>query len=618
MIGEIGFDVPTGNKQCTFEMCHQAIERFLPTAGFRSLSGRFAYWLLLGSTVFKKSPNGFCRWEHERLVVHRISSYCTNQVDPDCSAQVSQQLDPRSHAGPVVDSPVVDSPVVDSPVVDPLEVDRCTGSTYTRSNKSDVNKGIQIIFPEEEGLFVDARCLVWAYDILSHGWWHLVPFEVKKPISVFGLARKAVEWEEARKANPALRPNITFEASCYKVSYGYKIVWDLVMFSEWLRTGRSTGDVGFKHVSQENRQGGWLIASGDASAAVRDLVQSWPTNQSSKGEGFACILRRWRRRYKPPTFAGEGGSLRSRTECLSWREFTGIVVKTLGELGVPVEQAPKELRRCQRRQQIREKVAAFTELNDPAHTSFLDVMMSDSPPSHLMSISGNKFQVVKETETGMQIPPRYLVWAYDVLNHDWWAAVPEDIFCSGLSVFGLAQKACEANNQKIHSLSASCYNCGERNRAHRFTQSCERCEEPWSPEEFWEWLRSRHFEHVCDQLKNNGQPTEECAADTRPSVNWENMNRDHLLKMIDEIGFNVPIGTEDSTYQVCDESIETFMPTAGYRSFLDKFVGARTTRSGVFKKSSDGFYPWEFQRLIVHRVSSCSTTTDPSCGTGDC
>ncbi|EZG56721.1 hypothetical protein GNI_101800 [Gregarina niphandrodes] len=536
LIDEIGFDIPTGKKEATFEICDSAIEKYLPSTGYQSLSGRFMAFWIPGRQMVKKSPNGFCRWEHERLIVYRISSYCTNLVDPV----------PRYG--------LCEKPRPDTPVDCPAMISIICGG---------VSKSIpsfQIIFPQEEEWRVPARYLVWAYDILYWGWWHLVPFEVaKKPVSVFGLAQMAVTWDTSRKRDPGLRGTSTLAARCYKASYCItdELVWDARALIEWLKR-RSASDVGFRGALQkDDKKGAWFIRLANVDDALHDLLDQWPVDEVG-GNQFALNMTRWRRRYKgniPPNETNNRP-----TDCLSAAEFDGLVVRMMGDLRVPLTEVSSEVRSTKRRQRIRERVTKLALTNGSGHHKFIQAIMSDSPPPYLMDISGNKFRMIKETETNLRIQPRYLVWAYDSLRHGWREMVPHHILSPGLSVFELARKASEweAGGQLIHTLSASCYNCGEGSKFHASTKTCERCEKPWSPAKFWEWLRSRHFENICDQLKKSdyagpedfGGPTDsQKPGDSSRRVNWDRVDQDRWSMIIDGIGFDFPTEKEEPRYR---------------------------------------------------------------------
>ncbi|EZG46523.1 hypothetical protein GNI_133640 [Gregarina niphandrodes] len=464
----------------------------------------------------------------------------------------------------------------------------------------------QITFPHEDASSVEAKYLVWAYDILSHGWWHLVPFQVKKPISVFGLARNAIEWEEARKANPALKVNVLLEARCYCPSR--KSAWDTLTFSKWLKSRQSASDIGFRKMCGKIRRGGWFILSSRVSDAQHDLLTRWPVNQEWCDQ-FAENMRRWRCRYTNAINRG----LPDLSACLSWLQFEELVVKRMGDLRVPLNEVSKEYRKTERRQLMLLKMAELTGgmMND---ASLVKVMMSNSPPSHLVNISGSTCQVVTETETAPRIPSRYLVWAYDILNHGWWGAVPKTILSPGLSVFELAQKAWEweTNGGSIYTLSSSCYTCGEGGKPHMATESCERCEESWSFQEFWEWLRLRHFHNIYDQLKNLSHSIKDSRRPQSQFLHWEKRDRHWLLKTADEIGFEIPVGKDDSRFEMIHESLNKLLPTTDNRSLAGRFA-MRRFRDGIFRKSPNGLYPWEHERLIVHRISSYYThQIDPS------
>ncbi|EZG62558.1 hypothetical protein GNI_087940 [Gregarina niphandrodes] len=591
MIDEIGFDVPTGKGDSTFEMCKQDIEGFLPTVGYQSLFGRFQRLWMANAGVFKRCASGFWRWEHERLILHRVSSYSKGHN----TLAISDQEAPRTtvnscHSG-----------------VDSIT---CTGI-------NDSIPAFRIIFPQEMAWTVDAGYLAWAFDIFDRDWWHLVPFEVSKPMSVFGLAQMAVKWEENIRAKELSRSSCILEARCYNPPQGHRVVWNAAMLSEWVTLGRSASDVGFRSALQNDNRTGWFIPVSQVNDALHDLLESWPVTQSHSCQ-FTENLLRWRSRYnhKINRCSLNGPKL-------STREFERAIVEMLGDLRVPMDQVPKKMRRRRRRRQTCEKIAVLTgaEMNDPEHASFLDVMMSDSPPSHLMSISGNKFQVVKETETGMQIPSRYLVWAYDVLNHGLWGAVPESIFCSGMSVFGLAKKIWEwetSSGGRIYTLSASCYNCGERGRIHATIESCERCE-LWNSEEFWEWLRSRHFEHVCDQLKNNGQSSKDSrqsSKDSRQSSKGlDELSRDQLSQMIEEIGFELPSKSKGRKIKLCANEISNFLcshpfRTTKTRTMLPEGFRHWLTRRKTEESPNDGVDRWEYERFIVHQMSTDLTNED--------
>ncbi|EZG62746.1 hypothetical protein GNI_087830 [Gregarina niphandrodes] len=468
---------------------------------------------------------------------------------------------------------------------------------------SERNPSFQIISPQEKGWFIEAKYLVWAFDILSHGWWHLVPFEVKKPISVFGLARMAVEWDTARKANPGLRANLAFGARCYKVLFGRICVWDEAMFCGWRESKRS--DIGFGSLSIVEPPVENTKEPSYASAALIDVLESWPVSPLHSTK-FTDNMNRWRIRYKHKINCGSpeeyGYPPSAVAAFISSGEFETLVIKAFGDLGMPVEQVPKELRRCVRKEQIRERVAGLTAAG-VSDLSLIEAMMSDSPPSHLMSISGNRFQIVKETETVLQIPPRYLVWAYDVLNHGWWGAVPETIFSPMLTLFGLAQRAWEweTGGSRIYTLSASCYNCGERVRLHSPIQNCERCEEPWSLQIFWEWLRSRHFSTIYDQFRN------------------VNLSRDSgglytdVSEMIAAVGFAVPSGNKGPALEPSEQEMDSFARMNCRPSLAERFRQwlARTRKR---KCSGKGIDRWDYERLIVHRISSHLTLVTPSVG----
>ncbi|EZG62800.1 hypothetical protein GNI_087610, partial [Gregarina niphandrodes] len=355
--------------------------------------------------------------------------------------------------------------------------------TGLSENRSRVRE-IVLFHPEEKEWEIHSRYLVWAYDVFHHGWQHLVPFKITESMSVFGLADAALKWEAAREVNPVLERNFMLEAGSYRRPPDVPVMWGRVVFAEWLaRTECDLIDVGFRQQTHEGSEG---IPLSQVNAALDDVLGSWPAEKLSStrfAANMACWWKRCREKYN-------GG--------VSLREFHGLVLKKFGTLRVPLDQVAKASRRNIRRQKIQERVAALAGIgnSDPGHTSLIQIIMSDSPPSHLVNISGNKFQIVAEGETDLRIQSRYLVWAYDILNHDWHGGVLTPVLSPELSVFGLAQKACEweANHGPVYTSTASCYNCGEGNKAHPSSVTCERCEQPWSPEEFWEWLRSRHFQ----------------------------------------------------------------------------------------------------------------------------
>ncbi|EZG46524.1 hypothetical protein GNI_133650 [Gregarina niphandrodes] len=469
-----------------------------------------------------------------------------------------------------------------------------------------VNESIpafQIISPEEKDWIVEAKYLVWAYDILSHGWWHLVPFEVKKPISVFGLARKAVEWEEARTANPALKVNVLLEARCYYPHSGRKVPWNVAQFHEWF-VSAAPDDVGFRNTF-DRKGGSWFIASSRVNVALHDILDHWPVNEVDSTR-FESNMVRWRTRYRAINRKSLDGSPLSSAARLSWRQLERLVVKALGDLRVPLDEAAKEFRRTQRRQRICNKVAVLNGgvMNDSRHALLVKVMMSDSPPSHLVNISGDKFQIVTEPETELRIPPRYLVWAYDSLFHRWPGAVPEAVFLPGLSVFDLAQKAWEweTNGGSIYTLSSSCYTCGEDGNAHLTFVSCERCEKQWSPEEFWEWLRLRHFRRIWDQLKNPDHPKEDSDQLASPPVDWYQIDRHQVSEIIKEIGFDVPTKKDEYTFEISQPPVEKFLPAKGYRSLSGRFRNWWSRLRGALNRSRDGLCRWEHERLVLHKV----------------
>ncbi|EZG62784.1 hypothetical protein GNI_087710, partial [Gregarina niphandrodes] len=597
MIGEIGFDVPTGNKQCTFEMCHQAIERFLPTPAFRSLSGRFAYL----TRRFKQSSNSFGGWEHERLVVQRVSSYCTNQVDP-VSEQVCGKPDPTASSHDLAVS-LVDRPIVGHTVgvFSTVESSTCTGSNESIP-------AFQVIFPQEDPSAVAPKYLVWAHNIFYWNWWHLVPFEVSEPVSVFGLARKAADWEAARRGLANRRGSSILEAKCYST---FHAPWSPAVFLFWLRMNRSADDVGCG--TMDKRAGGWFIPLNQVDDALRDVLGTWPIDEC-RSHQFAKIMNCWRSRYSTQLkLSFSAGS--DRAEFLSLQQFEGLVVKKLGDLRVPLSEVAKKIRRTQRRQRILDSVAELIggKISDSNQDKFIQAIMSDSHPPHLMDISGNKFQVITPAhpvEAELRIQPRYLVWAYDSLRH---CRVPQPMWSPGLSVFELAQKACawEDNGGKIYILTASCYNCGEGSRVHGSTTSCERCEQRWSPEEFWEWLRSRHFLTVYDQLKNINQ-IKDSRQPRYPShdlfYDSSTFDRRHWSRIIDEIGFDCPVQREGPTFKMMPAGIvQKFFPTDDDPSFGARYYRWWSNWIRHVGQHPDGFCRWELERLILHKVLRSSS-----------
>ncbi|EZG46525.1 hypothetical protein GNI_133660 [Gregarina niphandrodes] len=466
----------------------------------------------------------------------------------------------------------------------------------------------QIIFPHEEGLEISGKYLAWAYDILSHGWWHLVPFQVKKPVSVFGLAQMAAEWENIWRTNPALPANGTLGAYCYQRLGGPRY-WDAVAFSDWLTSGRPAG--------YGDWQGRRFIPLSHVTSTLHDLLDHWPVDQSGS-TSYRVNLNRWRCRYgrqRGRSFSDEAGP--SGDPWVSRTEFEGLLVEMLGSLGVPLTEVSKKFRRTQRRQRICRRVAEATGavMNDPKREMLIQAVMSDSPPSHLLGVSGKEFHIATGSETELRVPSRYLIWAYDVLNHGWWGAVPEAIFSPGLSVFELAQKAWEweTNGGCIYTLSSSCYTCGEGGKPHPAFVSCERCEKQWSPEEFWEWLRLRHFRRIWDQLKNPDHPKEDSDRLASPPVDWSQIDRHHLSEIIKEIGFDVPTKKDEYTFQICHPPITKFLPTNDYRSLTGRFKRWWSTLRGMFDKSADGFCRWEHERVILYRVSQLYCPDNPIC-----
>ncbi|EZG46522.1 hypothetical protein GNI_133630 [Gregarina niphandrodes] len=473
----------------------------------------------------------------------------------------------------------------------------------------------QIIHQEEKGLVVEASHLVWAYDTLNHGWWRLVPFDVKG-LSVFGLAVKAREWSRARKAN------YTREAACYNVNKRCRWMWTEGSLRQWLKQYRSGDDrdaVGFV-IPLGVRLGRCVIPLANVDAAANDLL-CWRLGSYYRGTHVGAFRNRvnywWAKRGR---YFGEpqDDPLCFRVDFVSLRELEGFYLKKLGDLKVPLEDVPKETRRVKRRQRIREQEE---ELGRRLLPHGLGI---NGGTSHLVGISGHRFAIVVDEERQLRIEPTYLVWAYDVLNHGWWNAVPPAVATlpSDLSVFGLAEKArdwVEADNI-IYTLSTSCYRCGENGQHHGHDEECERCEKSWNPEEFWEWLASRHFKHICDQSRDSEQSTDSNRPlndanrfDNKLDEEFDELDPTRLSEMINAVGFELPEGYGEWKLVVPAHEYKgrLFLP-ARHDSFGFRFLAwwRHKVSKAACKKSlmttAAGYHRWEYERLVLYRINSRS------------
>ncbi|EZG78435.1 hypothetical protein GNI_036360 [Gregarina niphandrodes] len=198
----------------------------------------------------------------------------------------------------------------------------------------------RIIYPHERGLRVDAGYLAWAYDTFYHAWWDLIPFEVSMPISVFGLAKMAVEWKAATSSG--LSDSSILDTGCY--NYVGNTVWDEMTFCEWLNSGRSARDVGFRNV-QDITQGSWFIPVSQVNDALEDLLSHWPINHHGSLQVMGN-LHRWRCVYRRNT--GQNLTEASpRTEYLSWPQFERAAIMTLGNFYMPLTEISMEFRKRQ-------------------------------------------------------------------------------------------------------------------------------------------------------------------------------------------------------------------------------------------------------------------------------
>ncbi|EZG89861.1 hypothetical protein GNI_000040 [Gregarina niphandrodes] len=297
---------------------------------------------------------------------------------------------------------------------------------------------------------------------------------------------------------------------------------------------------------------------------VEELLLRWP--MSSLVGSITSRMRVWFRNR------GRFFSPASNEPCITDRKLESMLLKKAGSLRVPLREVPKAIRREQRRRRIHEA----TRLRGEA--------INHTIPLVLVDRWGDKFQIATVDEARLRVSPSCLVWAYDVKKYGWWKTVPKGIDPVRLSVFGLAI-AVEGIRSQAHTLSASCYSCTEDDVKHRGGRGCERCESPWDLEEFWEWLRSRHF---CEtrSFHSDGVPT----------------FRDLADEIVNSIGF-APPGRNGarrvSSPWECDPTLFCVSSQTVNRRIVNWW--SWTTRAA--DQSSDGLCRWEFERILLYRLA---------------
>ncbi|EZG43884.1 hypothetical protein GNI_156520 [Gregarina niphandrodes] len=425
-------------------------------------------------------------------------------------------------------------------------------------------RSFEIATVSEKRLALKPLYLTWAHSILSRGWGHLAPFEVEG-LSVFGLAARAEEWERAG------RENVTLSACPLTLSVRGK--WTEKRFRAWLEHGQPTSD-------SIRKRRGRSVSMDRVDEAVRDVVETWPVSGPGS-RSFNGRMRAWWCN-KGAEFAPPPGVRGVRS-----MEFYRLVIEKLGGLGVPIAQVPKAMRREWRRHRIREAAVLH------------GLPVSDDLPPHLVCRSGRKFQIATAAEANLRIESPYLVWAYDVLHHGWWGLLPPALLCSSLSVFGLAAAAREwvRTREAPSTLNADCYCCTETGIQHSIS-SCERCEAPWSTEEFWEWLRARHPSRTLHL--SLGRKTPSPSIKPPPVANVFVLNtRSDVEETINAVGFDSPRVREDERSSPSVTNEWDFGDFRSLRSGFRKRVGRWW--AGFTKPVKEGLERWEFERVMLYQ-----------------
>ncbi|EZG56729.1 hypothetical protein GNI_101880 [Gregarina niphandrodes] len=399
-----------------------------------------------------------------------------------------------------------------------------------------------IAAPAERELAIRPRYLVWAFDILRNGWRRLAPFDVTG-LTVFGLAKKAAEYEEA--GNRIL----TITARCYTCAPSYH--WTVDNFVSWLLTSLPGPVGGCSLVSDDlSRYRSRKLDVGMVSRAVEDILRSW-TPFMPFGDQIDVWWKRVGCRHEATADS---------PHILDW-QLDGIIVKLAAE-----QKAARSIH-----EEAKQKAPYPDPCPDP--DSVVEV------PTYVTGISGFKFRIVTEDEVLLRLEPWYLVWAYDQLSHDWLHTLPRALLrelsskaTKRLTVFGLALWARQWNRrgEMLSTLSARCYHCEEGNDFNNLDLTnnqkcgrCERCQGLWDCEAFSKWLRFRHY--VSHPPSGDGELLPE----------WN--------RMVQYLGFQAPSGAKGPRIRISQFDYPFVNPNGflGWGSVLAGVVeGPRVVEDG--------------------------------------
>ncbi|EZG46521.1 hypothetical protein GNI_133620 [Gregarina niphandrodes] len=488
-----------------------------------------------------------------------------------------------------------------------------TGSDE-RNMMADERPGFEIQARGEEFLCMSARYLMWAYDVKKYGWSHFAGFDTSN-LSVFGLAKKVRDL--VRRRESCLMTELTLGSSCYDISPGRRmesVAWDKKRFLTWLDHIDHDNSIG----SRCNRLTNRFIPAEKVDEAIADALQYWPAVGT-----FARRIHCWwcarTKYYNDPECQPLGKARVSR-----W-DFEQLVIKKLGDLGAPLEEVAKSCRRELRRklilktqehlqqehlqqehlqqehlqqehlqqehlqqehlQQEHLQQEHLQQGQQEQHIQVKETNLQDTVPSELVGACGNKFQIATVEETQLQIEPKYLVWSYDIHNNNWWGSVPHAM--RGLSVFGLARCAREwilAGNE-LHTLNVGCYTCCEGGMTHLEADGCERCESPWNIEEFWEWLRCRHF---CADDEDGEKTTDV------PRLGFDAPDVTRLQGVVDQSRFAASVWTQPINFFVPRESDCASLPCKVRQWWDERPLDAIAAK---------GLSPWECERIFLYKLN---------------
>ncbi|EZG62797.1 putative transmembrane protein [Gregarina niphandrodes] len=468
---------------------------------------------------------------------------------------------------------------------------------------------------EEEGL-VAPKYLVWAYDVLRYGWEHLVPFDCLGS-SVFGLARRAAVWKTCGKRNWSLEPH------CYNVGVakGTAAQWDVMRFVEWLASRRKD-DVGCVAPYHPNHS----LPKERVAEAIFDLLRGW--RHFTADAPLARVIRGW---WKTRSTLFQSRTPLPHFAAVSRSQFEGLFVTLLGNTHTPPEQIPAVIRKAFRKARINSTLAGLqpkpglepgTLASEPALTAGCGMVrwsevarrcvgssgvLSETVPAQLRSANGERFDIATTEEAAIRLPPPLLVWSYDVLFKGWWMAVPPLLRSrkGQLSLFGLAHAVAQMNGSNwIPSVAAACYACREGGVHSTIAGQCDRCDSPWSPDDFWNWLQLRHLlitrnpappQLDAERSTQNSRETSEGACHTQKVTGSETKNTLAAVeRLLNEIGFEMPERIKGQErwplplrYQASQDS---------YAAHLQNWWATRVSEPPSRER---GLTAWEGERLIL-------------------